>query len=259
MNHPPSALRSFSEIKRLISNAPVLLGLDFDGVLAPIIGNIPRAAAGRPVQQILRKLNRRKKIRIAIVTGRRLGEIKKKIPIPGLAYSGNHGLEIEAGNYRFLHAKARRAEKIIPALADELENALIPFPGAEIERKEISLSMHTRRCTARHAANAHRTALRIISNASQRLRTHSGTRVLEIQPNVRWNKGDAFTILHEKIGGTPIFLGDDLGDECAFKTANTRGGFGIRVSPRGDTIARYHIPSQRGVLRFLERIDALQR
>ncbi len=254
MKHPPSALRSFPEIETRISGKRLLLGLDFDGVLAPIVGVIPNAAAGRPIQRILRSLVQKKKIKIAIVTGRRLGQIKEKLPIEGLAYSGNHGLEIEEGRFKFLHPKAKLAEKIVPDLADRLEIALAGCPRAEVERKEISLSMHTRRCTPKAAHRAERITLGMVKTLSRHIRTHTGKRVVEIQPNVEWNKGDAFEILHKRIGGIPIFLGDDFGDEPAFSVSNAKGGFGVRVSPRKETNARYCIPSQRGVLRFLERI-----
>ena len=42
--------------------------------------------------------------------------------------------------------------------------------------------------------------------------------------------------------------------EAAFLAARRCGGFGIRVSPNGATAARYAIPSQRMVPRFLERV-----
>ena len=259
MNYLPSALKNFAEIETRISKKPLLLGLDFDGVLAPIVRIVPNAAAGRPIQKILRSLTRRKGIRVAIVTGRRLAQIKNKVPIKGLAYSGNHGLEIEDARFQYLHPKARRAQKFIPDLANALESAIAPFQHAEVERKDISLSVHFRRCTQRTANAGLRAALGLVKRSRKPIRSHVGYRVLEVQPDVAWDKGNAFNLLHKRIGGTPVFLGDEFGDEAAFKTADRRGGFGIRVSPSGKTNARYQIPSQRGVLRFLERIDALYR
>lgn len=228
--------------------------MDFDGVLAPIVGVIPAAAAGRRTLELLRKLARRKNLRIAIVTGRRLSEIKRKIPVPGVAYSGNHGLEIEDGEFSFLHRKARSAARLMPRLADALEEAISPFAEAEVERKTISLSMHTRRSTPRDAESARKAALRVLRRTKARLRVHEGKRVVEIQPDAAWNKGNAFELLHRRIGGVPVFLGDDAGDEAAFLAAGRAGGFGIRVSPTGTTAARYSIPSQRMVVRFLERL-----
>jgi trehalose-phosphatase len=251
---PPSALPHFPEIADRLRSKRLLLGLDFDGVLAPIVRVIPNAEAGAPMRALLRRLARLSRVRPAIVTGRRLFEIKAKLPISGLAYSGNHGLEIEDGRFRYLHPDAKRLQPYLPRLQRDIEKAIAPFPGAEIEFKDISLSVHFRKCAPRAARAGLRAALRTVRASRSPVRWHTGKRVVEVQPTETWNKGDAFGLLHDRIGGIPVFLGDDAGDEHAFKVADDRGGFGIRVSPRGKTAARYSIPSQRGVARFLERI-----
>ncbi|WP_303856922.1 trehalose-phosphatase, partial [Salinicola salarius] len=51
---------------------------------------------------------------------------------------------------------------------------------------------------------------------------------------------------------TPVFIGDDVTDEDAFRIVNARGGHSIRVGHQDETAANYSLESVQEVLTWLE-------
>ena len=93
------------------------------------------------------------------------------------------------------------------------------------------------------------------------LRLLVGKKVYELQPDIDWNKGQALLWLLEMISSEPreifpIYVGDDLTDEDAFRVIK-QCGLGIVVSeePR-PTAARYALKTPAEVDRFLHKIVA---
>ena len=87
-----------------------------------------------------------------------------------------------------------------------------------------------------------------------------GKKVVEIRPAVEWNKGEAVSLLVELINKEsekkdfiPLYLGDDLTDEDAFKTINQfDNGISIIVGEnRIQSLARYFLESTAEVEEFL--------
>jgi trehalose-phosphatase len=77
--------------------------------------------------------------------------------------------------------------------------------------------------------------------------------VLEIKPQINWNKGYAIKwILREVLPSSalPIYIGDDASDEDAF--AAIPGGITIRVGEPGDSRARFYLPNVAAVGEFLQ-------
>ena len=54
-----------------------------------------------------------------------------------------------------------------------------------------------------------------------------------------------------RAGLHPVFLGDDLTDEPAFAAAQSRGGAGVLVGDRHDSVARYGLPDVAAVRAWL--------
>ncbi len=113
----------------------------------------------------------------------------------------------------------------------------------------------------RHGVTKVTRALNEVVARHSELRTITGKKVFELQPNIDWNKGRAVLWLLETLGleqpeVLPLYIGDDLTDEDAFRALRQRG-VGIVVSelPR-PTAARYALRSPGGVERFLREIVA---
>jgi trehalose 6-phosphate phosphatase len=94
------------------------------------------------------------------------------------------------------------------------------------------------------------------------LRVLRGKRVLDVQPNVAWNKGEATmrlldAMVPDAAVGVPMYLGDDVTDETALRAVRSMG-VGILVGHAGDlrSAARYGLVDPGQVRTFLEALVA---
>ena len=102
----------------------------------------------------------------------------------------------------------------------------------------------------------------LLADHPDELKVTPGKMVYEIQPKLDWDKGKAVLHLIDVLGldsddVVPIYLGDDVTDEDAFRALEGRG-IGIFVADAEDvegadrpTAARYILPSIDDVERFL--------
>jgi alpha,alpha-trehalase len=93
------------------------------------------------------------------------------------------------------------------------------------------------------------------------LRQMRGKKVVELQPDVAWNKGCATLWLRQTLGldrpqVVTIYIGDDVTDEDAFRAIAHRGlGLGIIVtSPTSRSHAPYYLRDCDEVQQFLGRL-----
>jgi alpha,alpha-trehalase len=93
--------------------------------------------------------------------------------------------------------------------------------------------------------------------AATGLRKRRGKEVLELEPDVEWNKGHALTWLLEVLeirpeSHLPLYIGDDETDEDAFAALAGRGP-GVRVGAElSDSLADFRLENPGAVRRFLE-------
>ena len=82
-----------------------------------------------------------------------------------------------------------------------------------------------------------------------------GKKVMELTPNVSWDKGSAaLWILRQlKDKCLPIYIGDDQTDETAFKALNKKG-ITIRIGRSKKTAAEYYLKGHWEVPRLLKDI-----
>lgn len=194
-----------------------LIGLDFDGTLAPIVPD-PDAARGHPeVPDVLTRLAAAG-IRVAIVTGRPAAtavDYAGVAEVPGLVVLGHYGLERwEAGvvtGPEELSAVEEARRRLPELLAD-----LGAPDGTFVEDKGAAVAVHTRRTADPQAA------LDLIRAPLSELATRTGLSVepgrfvLELRP-AGGDKGDALrTLVEERSPSAVVFVGDDLGDLAAF-------------------------------------------
>ena len=91
----------------------LLLLLDFDGTLTPIRRDPDKVRLGKRMHGILKILSGQTNINVAIISGRELGDIRKKIGLKDVVYAGNHGLELSGPNVEFILPAAIKAKKTI--------------------------------------------------------------------------------------------------------------------------------------------------
>lgn len=148
--------------------------------------------------------------------------------------------------------------RFLPALdaaEAELRIAIDGCKGAWLERKRFSLALHLRHCTDSDAEALH-DAVDAVLARHPTLRATPGKALLELRPDVEWDKGHAVLWLIDTLDvpgdARPIFIGDDITDEDAFAVLRRRG-IGIIVrSDNRRTSARYRLDGPDEVERFLE-------
>ncbi len=104
-------------------------------------------------------------------------------------------------------------------------------------------------------------AVRVIGQRNH-LRVTGGRKVIELRPDVEWDKGKTVNWILDRIDGQdlllPLYIGDDLTDEDAFDAVRHQGiGIAVRSAETGDrrSAARFVLDDPDAVCRFLERIS----
>ena len=224
----------------------ILLLLDFDGTLAEIAPR-PEDAALRPGNAVLLDaLARHPKCSVGVISGRALDDVSHRVGVPGLVYAGNHGLEIAGLGRQYRHPDVTAALPAIAQAAAELQTALADVPGAFVEDKTLTLTVHYRLTPEEYhhaAASAFQAAARP-PVAAGLCRVSVAKSALELRPAVDWDKGRALTLIRSRLApqAYPIYIGDDATDEDAFRAAQSAGGASVFVGPAdAETCARWRL------------------
>jgi trehalose 6-phosphate phosphatase len=250
----PSALEHIQEIAG--DRERLAIFLDYDGTLTPIVSHPEKALLPNSMRRTIRELGARAPV--AILSGRDLDDVRQRVNVDTIIYAGSHGFDIAGPGG--LHKQV--AAEFLPNLdlaEKELEEALTGIPGARVERKHFSIAAHYR--NVRESDVPKLEAVSEVAARYPELRTITGKKVYELQPNIDWDKGKAVLWLLETLGlertkVRAIYIGDDRTDEDAFG-ALEQCGVGILVSeqPR-PTAASYSLKDPTEVERFLSELIA---
>lgn len=259
----PDALDHLDEILDRLGEHPPAVFLDFDGTLAPIVERPEDAAIADGMRPAISRLTAR--CPVAVVSGRDLSDVRERVGLEEIAYAGSHGFDICTASGESLNPT--RADELVPRL-DELEEQLREplegIDGAQIERKRYSLAIHYRR-VADDQVDGLQERVEQAAGAYDELRLTHGKKVLDVQPDLDWDKGravdtllDALEIDPDQV--VPLYLGDDVTDEDAFEALSGRG-VSVIVRQQRDraTAADYELESPDQVRELLDALaDALE-
>jgi alpha,alpha-trehalase len=204
------------------------------------------------MQQTLRSLAAC--VPVAILSGRDLDDVRGRVLVDGIVYAGSHGFDI-AGTGGLRRELGAAYLPVLDAAETALREALDEIPGAQLERKHFSVAAHYRNVNENDASSVAR-AVDAVATRHRELRRMDGKKVYELLPDIDWNKGKAVLWLLETLGlegrnTLPIYIGDDLTDEDAFRALKSRG-IGVLVSERSrPTAAKYSLKNPGEVERFL--------
>ena len=239
----------------------MLVALDFDGTIAPIVPHPDDAALLPHARPILEKLARRNDTEIALISGRSLSDLRERIGLEDVYYAGNHGLEIEGPDLKDIVPAALELEPRVQQVWNSIEAAVGSIDGVYIENKRLSLSVHYRQIDdEKEQARVTEGVRNVFAMDNEGLRLTTGKRVLEIRPDIDWHKGKALLFILEDIARTrggkmlPMFVGDDKTDEDGF-AALMGSGPGVLVgSPEIQTAATSYVRSPDEAVELLERL-----
>lgn len=253
-HHLSSALEGVDELLAMKGERELAVFLDYDGVLTPIVPRPEDALLSGEMRRTVQELAQR--CTVAVVSGRDLADVRSMVGVAGIAYAGSHGFDIESPDGRFELGTERlpsldRAEKL-------LEESLAGIPGARVERKRFAIAVHFRQ-TAPERVPEVREAVERALRETEGLRLTGGKMIFELRPDIDWDKGKGVSFLMEKLGLPPsavfpIYLGDDLTDEDAFRELRGKGA-GIYVGGESrPTAAKFRLKDTEEVRRFLKRV-----
>ena len=252
--HGPPALRFRDPWPRLrdrIADAPgLLLCLDFDGTLAPIVDDPEDATLHPDARPVLRRLVDDPTVEVAVVSGRSLADLRERADIDGVLYAGNHGLELGDDEGSTVDPKAASLRPAIERAVADLRERLADVPGTLVEDKGVTATVHYRR-TPDERVDEVRTAVEVVGEPADDLRLTYGKAVIELRPDVPGGKDRAVRRLREDYPDfLPVFVGDDVTDEDAFRALPGRG-IAVLVGDRDETAASLRVGDPDGAIEFL--------
>ena len=258
----PSALGAKDEIDARLEGKRIVVFLDYDGTLTPIVARPELAVLSDEMRQVVRNLATR--CTVAVVSGRDRPDVEKLLGVEGLVVAGSHGFDIASPDGRDIqHEMGAEFGDAIEAVTAKAKAALAGVEGALVEPKRSSVALHYRLVAEDEVAKVRAVVDEALA-ANEGLRVTPGKKVWEIQPKIDWNKGKAVLWLLEalEVGApdvVPFYFGDDVTDEDAFHALKGRGigiyvGHPDDVEARRATVADYALGSTDEVGTFLDRL-----
>ncbi len=259
----PSALEHVDDIIQRIQHKHLVVFLDYDGTLTPIVDRPDRALLSASMRQTLIELAGC--CLVMIISGRDRADVRRLVQLDDIFYAGSHGFDIAGPHGQQMTCE--RGENFLPVfdrIEQELLQRLARVEGVLVERKKFSIAVHVRSIAPDEEGMVEATVDDVLRRYPD-LRKGYGKKVFELQPRLDWHKGKAVlwllqTLNLDESAVLPIFIGDDLTDEDAFRTLTDRGiGIVVEAGTR-PTAADYVLKHPEEVQSFLRHlISWLQR
>uniref|UniRef100_A0A453B1G7 Trehalose 6-phosphate phosphatase n=1 Tax=Aegilops tauschii subsp. strangulata TaxID=200361 RepID=A0A453B1G7_AEGTS len=204
-NHP-SALEWFEGVLAAAEGKQIVMFLDYDGTLSPIVEDPDRAVMTEEMREAVRGVAQH--FPTAIVSGRCRDKVFNFVKLEELYYAGSHGMDIK-GPTKVSNHKAKADEvlcqpatKFLPVIQKvykTLTAKMESIPGAMVENNKFCLSVHFR-CVEEAEWDALGREVKAVLDVYEDLEITEGRKVLEIRPTIEWHKGKALLFLLECLG-----------------------------------------------------------
>jgi trehalose 6-phosphate phosphatase len=191
---------------------------DIDGTLAPIVERPEHAAVSAEARATLAALAERFGL-VGCVSGRQAVEARRLVGVEGIAYAGNHGLELlrpGEAEPRLDPALTGR-ERLAAEFLARLDGPALAEAGLRPEDKGPIQALHWRGAEDENAAEER---ARAIAAEAERhgLHTHWGRKVLELRPTDAVGKDVAVgALIADADARVALYAGDDRTDLDAFR------------------------------------------
>jgi alpha,alpha-trehalose-phosphate synthase [UDP-forming]/trehalose-phosphatase len=254
---PPSVIE---QLTQTATTSRLLVAVDFDGTLAPIVDD---PSTARPLEISMTALHQLAGItgtEVAVISGRARALLPELIggDLSDLHLVGSHGAEgisadPEAEGTLALNAaaKARLGE-----LRRTLQQIAAAYPALSLEVKPTGIAVHLRGLTERVTAA-------VIKEIEDGPATWTGVHLLRGKQVVELtvistDKGRAVDALRKRYSATAVvFIGDDVTDENAF-AALRESDLGVKVGA-GVTVANARVADPEAVADLLVALTAIRR
>jgi len=257
----PSALTCAGDIERRLSQATPAFFLDYDGTLTPIVAHPDLAVLSDDMRAALERLATR--FPVAILSGRDVADVRRIVGIEGIVYAGSHGFDVDAPEeLGGCVQQGLEAVDDLAAACAALASKMEDIPGAWVEHKTCTVTVHYRQASLDQVPHI-MAAFDEVASFFPGLRRTTGKMILELRPNIDWDKGKTLLWLLERLEATagkhvPVYVGDDVTDEDAFRAIAGRG-VGVHIGdPHDITAADYNLTDVREVLELFRALLALE-
>ncbi|KAK7349428.1 hypothetical protein VNO77_06793 [Canavalia gladiata] len=276
----PSALDNFDQMMSIAKGKEIVVFLDYDGTLSQIVDDPDKAYMSDSMRAAVREVA--SCFPTAIVSGRSRDKVSEFVKLRNVYYAGSHGMDIStpSGSSKYGNQKHQTktvdekgkqvvnfhpAKEFLPTIQKiikVLKENIKKINGSSVEDNMFCISVHYRRVKNEKDVGVLKEIVESIMKSYPNFHVSGGKKVMEIRPNVNWDKGHALMYLLDTLGFDnsddvfPMYIGDDKTDEDAFKVIKRIGrGFPIVVSSIAkETKASHSLRDPSDVMAFLVRL-----
>ena len=221
--------------ERLAQAERLWLFVDYDGTVAEFAPTPDYIAPVQQVVDLMTKLAQHPRLRVAVISGRRLDHVQSLLPVAGVWLGGTYGIELQTPQGERLHRVTYSdVRPALDALKPRWQELLEGRKGFFLEDKGWTLALHARFAEDQAAGEVLGAARPMAEEAaySGPFRILDGYKFLELGPTLA-HKGRAVEYILKEYawpGALPVYLGDDDRDEEAFGAIKAHGGVAILVT-----------------------------
>jgi len=240
-------------LRERIADAGALFGFfSFDAALAQRAshGHLRTNPAARAA---LIRLCAAPNTRGAVLSGRRVETLQRRLRLYRLAYVGVHGAEVQNIGLRLVtEPDLQLAEQAISRLRKGCSRvAALQAPGLMLEDRSWALVLHLRNATTQDQIAAAEEFGRLV--AAEDLKLRRGPDSLEACAQGTGLGRATLGLLAGLRDALPIYVGAGDADEDGFEAVQASGGLTVHVGPppRIGTAARWHVADCGEVIRLI--------
>lgn len=251
--------RTIDERIRAVATADrLLVALDFDGTLSPLVAEPMAARATPDAKRALERLASCRGVTVALVSGRSLVDLRviaEHDDNSPFWLAGSHGAEWWRPSCAPPAPDQGRSEGDA-SIAVAAREAAEEFDGAWIEDKQFGFALHTRSSPEGVEPRAQDAVDEVVARLAPLWRRREGKHVLEFSWRHEGKDGAVAELRAATGADAVIFAGDDVTDEDALRSLMP-GDLGIRVGS-GDTAATLTVADTPELAAVLTRVADLR-
>jgi trehalose 6-phosphate phosphatase len=260
-------LHAPERVKARIRRAECLrLFLDYDGTLAEFAPTPEHVDPDPEIIGLLTELAEHPRIRVTVISGRRLSHVEQLMPVPEVVLAGTYGVELLLPDDEAVdRVPFEDVRPVLDKIKPQWQSLITDRTGFFLEDKDWALAMHARFAVDKVAdavlEDARAVARSSIDSApdAELFRILGGHKFLEVGPALA-NKGETVECLLDRYPWREallLYVGDDDKDEEAFGVIHAHDGLAIRVCEEPcDTRADGRLESPEDTRRWLESLPS---
>jgi len=214
------------------------LFLDLDGTLAEFHADPAKVRLDPALVALIGILRQALGGALAVISGRRIGDLDRLLQPLKLPLAGLHGRERRDASGRW---HCMPPDPALDAVRPRVAAFAAGHRGVMLEDKQSALALHYR-CAPDWADAVHAFATELAAETGSALHVLEGKMVAELIGG-NADKGTAIAAFMAEapfLGRRPVFLGDDRTDEDGFRAVNAAGGLSVKIG-EGPTVARQRL------------------